>query len=90
MLIGDQRRTCTAEGRWNLPEFGYTECLREYSAKWVVNAVFVCGLKDVKDKAENVELVVLGWTAGWMDLVWCGIQHYRDLWSLSCDISSSR
>jgi hypothetical protein len=29
-LIGDQRRVCTPEGRWNTPEYGYTECLREY------------------------------------------------------------
>lgn len=28
MLIGDARRTCTAEGRWDPPIFGYTECLR--------------------------------------------------------------
>lgn len=30
ILIGDQRRVCTPEGRWNVPEYGYTECLREY------------------------------------------------------------
>lgn len=30
MLIGDQRRTCTNSGRWDLPVYGYTECLREY------------------------------------------------------------
>ena len=34
MLVGDQRRTCTNEGRWNLPEHGYTECLREYRKGW--------------------------------------------------------
>ncbi|XP_034194646.2 sushi domain containing 2 mesh isoform X1 [Osmia lignaria lignaria] len=28
-LIGDQRRVCTPEGRWNVPEYGYTECLRQ-------------------------------------------------------------
>lgn len=30
ILVGDQRRVCTPEGRWNVPEYGYTECLREY------------------------------------------------------------
>lgn len=29
VLIGDQRRTCTAEGMWDIPEYGYTECLRK-------------------------------------------------------------
>ncbi|XP_033329084.2 sushi domain containing 2 mesh isoform X1 [Megalopta genalis] len=29
ILVGDQRRTCTPEGRWNVPEYGYTECLRQ-------------------------------------------------------------
>ncbi|XP_026668538.1 protein mesh isoform X2 [Ceratina calcarata] len=35
ILIGDQRRVCTPEGRWNVPEYGYTECLRqqEYSSR---------------------------------------------------------
>ncbi|XP_014210478.1 protein mesh [Copidosoma floridanum] len=28
VLIGDQRRTCLPEGRWDLSENGYTECLR--------------------------------------------------------------
>lgn len=31
VLVGDQRRTCTAEGRWDVPQYGYTECLREYT-----------------------------------------------------------
>lgn len=31
VLIGDQRRTCLPEGRWDLPEYGYTECLRKYN-----------------------------------------------------------
>lgn len=30
VLVGDQRRTCTAEGRWDTPQYGYTECLRKY------------------------------------------------------------
>lgn len=30
ILVGDQRRECLSNGLWNLPEFGYTECLREY------------------------------------------------------------
>ncbi|KAG7203627.1 hypothetical protein KM043_013662 [Ampulex compressa] len=35
VLIGDQRRVCTPEGHWNVPEYGYTECLRqqEYSSR---------------------------------------------------------
>ncbi|XP_076249642.1 sushi domain containing 2 mesh [Calliopsis andreniformis] len=35
ILVGDQRRVCTPEGRWNVPEYGYTECLRqqEYSSR---------------------------------------------------------
>ncbi|XP_015599243.1 protein mesh isoform X2 [Cephus cinctus] len=35
VLIGDRRRLCTPEGRWDLPEYGYTECLRqqEYSSR---------------------------------------------------------
>lgn len=28
-LNGDRRRTCMEDGRWDLPEYGYTECLRE-------------------------------------------------------------
>lgn len=30
ILVGDQRRECLSNGLWNLPEYGYTECLREY------------------------------------------------------------
>ncbi|CAH0663709.1 unnamed protein product [Chilo suppressalis] len=35
ILIGDNRRVCEADGRWNLPDYGYTECLRnqEYSQR---------------------------------------------------------
>ncbi|XP_034937613.1 protein mesh isoform X2 [Chelonus insularis] len=35
VLIGDQRRTCMPDGRWDIPEYGYTECLRqqEYSSR---------------------------------------------------------
>ncbi|XP_012265044.2 protein mesh isoform X2 [Athalia rosae] len=29
VLIGDQRRTCLPDGHWDLPEYGYTECLRQ-------------------------------------------------------------
>ncbi|XP_392408.3 protein mesh isoform X2 [Apis mellifera] len=29
ILVGDQRRVCTPEGYWNIPEYGYTECLRQ-------------------------------------------------------------
>ncbi|XP_045484583.1 protein mesh isoform X1 [Pieris rapae] len=33
ILTGDKRRVCEDNGRWNLPDYGYTECLRnqEYS-----------------------------------------------------------
>ncbi|KAJ9599570.1 hypothetical protein L9F63_009968, partial [Diploptera punctata] len=35
ILIGDQRRVCTDQGKWDIPEYGYTECLRqqEYSSR---------------------------------------------------------
>ncbi|XP_050546629.1 protein mesh-like isoform X2 [Daktulosphaira vitifoliae] len=38
VLIGDQRRTCSADGKWDIPEYGYTECLRnqEYSSRALV------------------------------------------------------
>lgn len=29
MLIGDPRRTCKAEGKWDPPVYGYTQCLRK-------------------------------------------------------------
>lgn len=31
VLIGDQRRSCSSDGKWDIPEYGYTECLREYN-----------------------------------------------------------
>ncbi|KAL1505442.1 hypothetical protein ABEB36_005011 [Hypothenemus hampei] len=35
ILIGDYRRTCGADGQWDIPEYGYTHCLRqqEYSQR---------------------------------------------------------
>lgn len=30
ILIGDKRRTCLPDGRWDVPEYGYTECLSKY------------------------------------------------------------
>lgn len=30
ILTGDHRRVCREDGRWDTPEYGYTECLREY------------------------------------------------------------
>ncbi|XP_011314141.1 protein mesh [Fopius arisanus] len=35
ILVGDQRRRCEANGRWDVSEYGYTECLRqqEYSSR---------------------------------------------------------
>jgi hypothetical protein len=29
VLMGDARRVCTAEGHWDTPVYGYTECLRD-------------------------------------------------------------
>ncbi|XP_031838730.1 sushi domain containing 2 mesh isoform X2 [Nomia melanderi] len=29
ILVGDQRRVCMPDGRWDVPEYGYTECLRQ-------------------------------------------------------------
>jgi len=29
VLIGDQRRSCSSDGKWDIPEYGYTECLRK-------------------------------------------------------------
>jgi sushi domain-containing protein 2 len=28
-LNGDRRRICMEDGRWDLPQYGYTECLRK-------------------------------------------------------------
>ncbi|XP_063911359.1 protein mesh isoform X1 [Zophobas morio] len=35
ILVGDPRRECLANGEWDIPEYGYTECLRqqEYSSR---------------------------------------------------------
>ncbi|CAH2001993.1 unnamed protein product [Acanthoscelides obtectus] len=35
VLVGDPRRECQADGTWNIPDYGYTECLRqqEYSSR---------------------------------------------------------
>ena len=30
VLMGDQRRECNSMGLWNMPEYGYTECLRKF------------------------------------------------------------
>ncbi|KAK4887771.1 hypothetical protein RN001_004042 [Aquatica leii] len=39
VLVGDQKRECLTEGRWNVPDYGYTECLqqREYSLRKAVH-----------------------------------------------------
>lgn len=37
ILIGDSRRICLAEGRWDTPTHGYTECMRKY-------LIFSCGI----------------------------------------------
>lgn len=30
MLIGDPRRTCQGDGKWDPPVYGYTQCLRKF------------------------------------------------------------
>lgn len=30
ILVGDQKRVCSPQGKWEPPEYGYTECLRKY------------------------------------------------------------
>lgn len=30
ILVGDQRRECMQNGQWDVPVYGYTECLRKY------------------------------------------------------------
>lgn len=32
VLVGDSRRTCQADGTWDIPDYGYTECLRKFSS----------------------------------------------------------
>jgi len=34
ILVGDQRRECLSNGLWNVPEYGYTECLRKYQKQY--------------------------------------------------------
>ncbi|CAB3241492.1 unnamed protein product [Arctia plantaginis] len=41
ILIGDNRRTCELNGRWNLPDYGYTECLRQQ--EFSQRALFLTG-----------------------------------------------
>ncbi|CAH1121477.1 unnamed protein product [Ceutorhynchus assimilis] len=40
VLVGDARRTCQANGQWDVPEYGYTYCLRqqEYSQRQLATA----------------------------------------------------
>ncbi|XP_025200383.1 protein mesh isoform X1 [Melanaphis sacchari] len=46
VLIGDQRRSCSSDGKWDIPEYGYTECLRhiEYESRsaWTTIALIAC------------------------------------------------
>uniref|UniRef100_A0A1B6DF11 AMOP domain-containing protein n=1 Tax=Clastoptera arizonana TaxID=38151 RepID=A0A1B6DF11_9HEMI len=43
VLVGDQRRTCTSSGSWDVPLYGYTECLRfeEYSMRSIGPTVLI-------------------------------------------------
>lgn len=40
-LQGDRRRICGLDGRWDIPEHGYTECLRESHTYFII-ASFLC------------------------------------------------
>lgn len=40
VLIGDQRRTCMPDGHWDIPEYGYTECLRKYFILLNINNLY--------------------------------------------------
>ncbi|GAB0092360.1 Protein mesh [Sergentomyia squamirostris] len=66
MLIGDSRRICQADGRWDVPVHGYTECLREvfYTRRtaWITTGIvlaviapillcIVCGVYCYRKKA---------------------------------------
>jgi hypothetical protein len=44
VLIGDVRRICTAEGHWDTPVYGYTQCLRKvfYYRETVWIAIGLC------------------------------------------------
>ncbi|GJQ65539.1 hypothetical protein Trydic_g7640 [Trypoxylus dichotomus] len=46
VLVGDQRRECLPQGQWNVPDYGYTECLRqqEYSSRYagLTAAIVLC------------------------------------------------
>ncbi|KAG8266731.1 hypothetical protein J6590_065765 [Homalodisca vitripennis] len=43
VLVGDQRRTCTAQGQWDVPVYGYTECLRmvEYDIRNILKTAAI-------------------------------------------------
>lgn len=38
VLIGDSRRVCRENGQWDIPEYGYTECLRKYRCELLYKA----------------------------------------------------
>lgn len=42
-LVGDQRRVCTNDGRWDIPEHGYTICLRKvfYTRRTAWTVIFI-------------------------------------------------
>lgn len=44
VLIGDPRRTCTSEGQWDPPVYGYTTCLRKYKRKEKKRKMLSCFL----------------------------------------------
>ena len=40
ILVGDPRRECLANGEWDIPEYGYTECLRKYKLIYFLSIIF--------------------------------------------------
>lgn len=41
VLIGDQRRECLSTGLWNIPEYGYTTCLRKLIYTCILFAIYI-------------------------------------------------
>lgn len=41
VLIGDQRRECLSTGLWNIPEYGYTTCLRKLIYTYILFAIYI-------------------------------------------------
>lgn len=57
MLIGDPRRTCLSEGRWDPPIYGYTLCMRKLSTNKSVS--LIQKKKKTKEKETAIFIIVL-------------------------------